>query len=442
MSRMLVLLALAAALMSGIGSAADAPLPQHSLDRSLGVATCTSSLCHGSTRYWSQSHVMQNEHLIWSRNDKHARAYAVLPDQRANEIARKLALPQPAHQSKVCLDCHAHNVPNALRDKKFVLSDGVTCEACHGPAERWVRSHVEPDATYAQDRTNGLFPLADDAHRARLCLSCHFGTAEKFVNHRMLAAGHPRMSFELDTFAELAPMHFHVDADWVQRKGNWDGTRGWAVGQAVAATELLKALADPKRGRTGLFPELALFDCHACHHPMSDKRENAVRREVGPGWVRLNESSLLMLNQIAPRVDPDGAERFSTHLQLLRRAIAGGEDSMDQARVMAKESEQLLKHIVAHDRFRPEDLRAMLDGLVDHALAGRYDDYLSAEQATMAVESMTDLMARSGAVSASAVKPAIGRLMASVAKDEGFRPGAFQAALREVRAAVHAGAQR
>ena len=88
----------------------------------------------------------------------------------------------------------------------------------------------------------------------------------------MMGAGHPRISFELETFAQTQPAHYVIDTDWVKRKGAWDPTRVWAVGQALAASELLDVLADPKRSRDGLFPELVVFDCHACHHPMSDKR--------------------------------------------------------------------------------------------------------------------------------------------------------------------------
>lgn len=269
-------------------------------------------------------------------------------------------------------------------------------------------------------------------------MSCHLGNSDKFVNHRMLAAGHPRLSFELDTFTQIAPMHFQLDADWIQRKGAWDSGRAWAVGQALSAVELLEALADPKRGRAGLFPELALFDCHACHHPMSDKRGIGVRRDLGPGLVRLNESSLLMLSRIAARVDGAAAARFDTHIDLLRSAIAGGEDTVEHARTALRESNQLLARIVAHQRFTAGDLRTMLDGLLAQGLAGRYEDYLGAEQATMAVQSMTDLLVRSGVLQPNAVKAALDNLMASVADDEKFRPHAFQSALRDLRAVVQA----
>ena len=57
--------------------------------------------------------------------------------------------------------------------------------------------------------------------------------------------------------------------------------RVWAIGQALAAQELIDVLLDPKRSRDGLFPELVVFDCHACHHPMSD-----VRWTPRPGTAR------------------------------------------------------------------------------------------------------------------------------------------------------------
>jgi len=169
-----------------------APLPQNTPDKSLGVATCASSLCHGAVEPWKDSHVLQTEYFTWSRMDKHARAYSVLTNTRSQEIARKLGLKEPAHRSALCLDCHAHNVPQQRRGEHFVLSDGITCEGCHGPAEGWIKSHVEQGATHADNLARGMYPISDDVERARLCLSCHFGNRQKFVTHKMMAAGHPR----------------------------------------------------------------------------------------------------------------------------------------------------------------------------------------------------------------------------------------------------------
>ena len=193
-------------------------LPQYSHDKSLGVGSCASSLCHGAIETWRTSNVFQNEYVTWQRSDKHARAYTVLLNDKSKEIAKKLALPKPAHESDVCLDCHTHNTKPAQRTQGFQIADGIACEACHGPAERWVRSHVEPGVTHANNLSRGMYPTEDDVSRARLCLSCHLGTKDKFVTHKIMAAGHPRMSFELDTFTQIGPAHFRIDADCQRRK--------------------------------------------------------------------------------------------------------------------------------------------------------------------------------------------------------------------------------
>src|SRR5690606_37170209 len=164
---------------------------------------------------WKDSNVLQNEFVTWSRVDKHhTRAYAVLRNERSQRIARNLGLKEPAHEARLCLDCHAHHPPPAQRGERFRVEDGVSCEGCHGPAEGWIKSHVAPGATHADNVARGLYPTDEPVAQAELCLSCHFGNRDKCVTHRMMGAGHPRMSFEPDTFAQTQPPHFVADADW------------------------------------------------------------------------------------------------------------------------------------------------------------------------------------------------------------------------------------
>jgi hypothetical protein len=118
------------------------PLPYQVKDKSMGVVNCANSLCHGSVQPWKDANVLQNEYVTWSRVDKHARAYKVLFNEQSARIARNLGLGNAA-EAKVCLDCHAHNVPKAQRGERFKFDDGVSCEACHGPSERWLPKHVE-----------------------------------------------------------------------------------------------------------------------------------------------------------------------------------------------------------------------------------------------------------------------------------------------------------
>ena len=424
------LLVLVAALLAfAPARAANTPLPQNSHDKSLGVASCASSLCHGAVETWKQSNVLQNEYVTWSRRDKHARAYSVLLNERSKDIMKRLGMKEAAHESALCLDCHAHNVPPAQRGERFVLSDGVTCEACHGPAGRYVTSHVQRGAKRADNVARGLYPTQDHVARAKLCLSCHFGNAQKFVTHKMMAAGHPRMSFELDTFTQIQPPHYRVDASH-----RADGVRIWAIGQALGAHEILDILNDPKRGRDGLFPELVLFDCHACHHPMGDKRNAGARLGVGPGIIRLNDSSLLMVRQIARRIG-EGDNALSGQIQRFHQAVASGNDALAQARTLQQSIAQLVPKIGAY-RFTEKDLNAILVGLIDDGLKGEYSDYQGAEQAVMALQSVADFMRKRNLLSAPAVGPALNKLLGAVVNDEKYRPAAFQQALRELKATL------
>jgi hypothetical protein len=416
-------------------SAAQAqPLPYQAKGEHLGVVNCANSLCHGSVTTWKDSNILQNEYVTWSRVDKHAtRAYQVLLEDRSKRIVANLGYKEPAHQVKLCLDCHADNPPVAQRGERFKIADGVGCEACHGPAQDWIRSHVAPGATHADNVSHGLYPTSHPVAQARLCLSCHFGNKDKFVTHRMMGAGHPRMSFELDTFSQTQPPHFVIDADWQKRKRSWDTVRVWAIGQALAASELLDVLLDPKRSRDGLFPELVVFDCHACHHPMSDVRWSP-RANSSPGRIRLNDSNLLMLRQIVRRTQPAAEARaFEERTVELHRAVAGdGGDPLEAARAMRSTLDSVVSQL-AFRSFQGEDLRAMVAGLVEDGLNGQYRDYAGAEQATMAIGSLLSFLGKRGDLKdLRAANAALDRLHAAVKDDEKFRPRDFQVALAEL----------
>ncbi|MBL8773508.1 MAG: hypothetical protein JNK30_19140, partial [Phenylobacterium sp.] len=143
--------------------------------------------------------VRQNELITWqspsSAAGAHSRAWRVLTESRGQAIARKMGL-GPAQNAKECLGCHADPAP--ARGAKFQISDGVGCEACHGASSGWLASHRSVEGTHANNVANGLRPLENPKVRAGVCLDCHFGSSRQgqFVDHRMMAAGHPRVAFE------------------------------------------------------------------------------------------------------------------------------------------------------------------------------------------------------------------------------------------------------
>jgi len=415
------------------------PLPYQSTYKTEGAVTCASSLCHGAVKTWQDSNILQSEYITWSRLDKHARAYNVLLNEKSKRIANNLGLKQPAHQAKICLDCHAHNIPAERHGEKFSINDNITCESCHGPAERWIRSHVAPNATHASNVADGMYPADDAFARAKLCLSCHFGNKDKLVTHRIMGAGHPRMSFELDSFTQMAPKHFVIDRDYGERKRIWDGVKVWAIGQALMVAETMDWLNDEKRGRDGLFPELVLFDCHACHRPMAENRLQAktpLGMSATPGLVRLNDSNMLMLRVIARAIDPALGERINARTVALHRAIAGEGDTKQAAAELKSVSTEVA-HRVQSLNIDAKLLQTIALGLADDGIDGVYRDYAAAEQAALALASVGQFMAQQGALkSTAAFNTHWKRLNETLRHDEKFKPQEFIARMRDVRATL------
>jgi len=118
-----------------------------------------------------------------------------------------------------------------------------------------------------------------------------------------MGAGHPRISIEVETFMALEPPHYKIDNDWVQRKGVYDAGKIWAMGQFASSANLLELIADTKRNRQGIMPELMMFDCHACHSPMS-KKDWSKDLARSPGQARINNSSLIMVQAIIRAAAP------------------------------------------------------------------------------------------------------------------------------------------
>lgn len=406
----------------------------------LGVASCAGSTCHGAAAPLPGSNVLQNEFITWQQKDKHHKAYEVLLNDRSKRIARNLGL-EAAHTAKLCLDCHADNPPSDKRHTTFQITDGVTCESCHGGAGRWIGTHIVPAATHANNVRNGLFPTDDPVERARLCLSCHFGDETRFVSHRIMGAGHPRMSFELDTFTALQPAHFVIDRDYRQRKQVASGIQTWAIGQAMSINVMLDTMLDPERGVDGLFPELVVFDCHACHTPMSalDWAPRKGTAALGPGTPRFNDANLLMLQVITDYIDGELGNQLRAKTSALHTATRSNHAAMlAAARDLKRVTAQLIAAF-SNRTFKAEDMKVLLNGIIANGLEGEYVDYAGAEQAAMAVGTIVTAMQNAGTLNKdqmAGVNTALDKVFEAVDDDEKYRPQTFMASLREFQQSV------
>lgn len=373
--------------------AAPRGLAAEATHRHLGAASCASSNCHGKVAPQPGQNVALNEYRVWSQDDRHSLAYRTLETAESKLIAQKLGLPS-ATTAKICLDCHADNVPQARRGPKFQLSDGVGCEACHGGAEKWIESHAERKATHRDNVAKGMTALEAPRRRAELCVNCHVGAADRFATHAIMGAGHPRLSFELESFTANQPAHYVVDEDYVRRKGRPGGVNLWLAGQAAAASRQLALLQSNRFLPGGLFAELAFYDCHSCHHRMNERRWTAARAGAGvkPGSLRLQQQHFLMLEAAAQAL---GAGPAARQLADGRAAlIRAGQSDAAAVRASAARLAGLIRAqeswtTRAHGR---EQASALRRTLLQYAAADRTSDFSSAEQVVLGVESLSYTM--------------------------------------------------
>ena len=412
-----------------VQSQAQPPMGVH-----LGVATCAGSNCHGASERPRGSYVPGNEYLIWSKQDKHRNAYNVLLGDRAIKMAHALGLPDAAHQ-KICLDCHADNMPQNLRGAQFQISDGVGCEACHGGASGWLGIHIS-GARHAQNVAAGLYPTEQPTARAEKCLSCHYGDDTRFATHQLYGAGHPRLAFELDTYTAIEPAHFVVDQGYIERKGRITDAQVWAVGQAIALVKRMDAVLNPAHAPKGSWPEFAFFDCQSCHHEYGEYAR-ATTTGLGPGAVKFNDANEVMLRVIAQRVAPQTAGELHDHMMALHKATLGDWAGVEREAAAVKAAAQTLVERLGHHDFTSDDIRAMADALI--GLASSDDVFSHDEQITMALEALvTDLKASGdiGDKQAGAIDGAMKAVYAAFPSDQNVHRDAFLKALKGVQQAM------
>ena len=449
--------ALAALLLALIVAALRSAPPARSQGdggaRYTGVASCAGSTCHGRME-GDGTVVRQDELMRWQEpstaGGAHSRAWAVLKASRSQFIARNLGIGDPA-AAPMCLGCHS----TAGANRAAPVEDGVGCESCHGPAGGWIASHyagvgtsANPDAEMREKHLanlrSGLRKLEDPVVRAGVCVDCHFGAAGEgqFVTHRIMAAGHPRISFELDLFSSLQA-HHQEDADYGWRKfgsgtARTDHVQMWAVGQATALERSL-ALFQSKRGTEGMFPEFYFLDCHSCHRrifdqakPVKTSVDNPGRAGIPEGMPPYNDENLIMLSAAARVAAPALAEQLSARSAAFHKAMATDRASAVAAAGQLAQTVSALKGAFAARRFSGADAFTLVDAIAAKAVNDRLTDYAGSQQAVMGIDTLLNAMVSSGRITvgaAAGIRADIDRAYTSVKDPNAYKPTDFQASL-------------
>jgi hypothetical protein len=409
-------LAAVTGLSVGFGRGDDPPPPREAEKekwRYVGARFC--KRCHDLERPskdYNTDYVLLTEYKTWHEEDKHAQAYYVLTQDRSQKMG--IILDWNVEEDPRCLNCHAANVPEKSRSNDFAKSDGVSCDVCHGPASQWIVEHADKEwrtKAPAYKQKLGMYDVRDPVKLARLCVSCHVGSVVegKVVTHEMYAAGHPPLpSIEVGAFCEQMPRHWRdlrqkpepvqkeIRAAFNIPQEEQERTKRTVVGAVVAFQASMVLLGDwpgggAKKERIERSPELANYDCYACHHELKSPSWRQKRGYTGrPGRPPMHAwPTVLLEDALRYAEDADLTKQYNEQMQNLRRAFdarpfGDPKEVVECAGQLRDWSERLLQRL-QKVRYNSSSARRLVRGLCGAKEAEKYD-YDSARQKAWAID--------------------------------------------------------
>jgi hypothetical protein len=431
-------------------SIVPAPLSaQNEPSKYIGPGSCAATSCHGSVKPIAGSRILQNEYSTWIIKDKHSRAYQALTGDVGERMARILRLGAKAEEAPKCLGCHALNPAPEQRGRAFEISEGVSCENCHGPASGWLGPHTTRSWPHEKSVALGMHDTRDVIHRTEKCLECHLGTKNKFVDHEMIAAGHPDLYFELDSFSAVMPRHWKVPRESEPGKpvedGAWVGVREWSTGQAVQLRVAMERLTWRAKGerfdKKDVWPEYSELSCFACHHALGPAKDSwrqehgyVGRRPGDPAW---NSSRYAIFRLLAKQIDSASGMELDRQLLAVSDQMSKLNPDRNTVASAASAAAPLAQRIaerLATMQYDQAVALRMLQRISDDAENIALADERAAEQATMAMDSLYIAYSRDAKpANAAEVRAAINGLFQQLENPSAYNADQFASALRRIR---------
>ncbi len=419
----------------------------------IGPGSCAATSCHGSVKPVAGSRILQNEYSTWIIQDKHSRAYQALTGDVGERMARILKLGAKAEEAPKCLACHALSPLPEQRGRAFEISEGVSCENCHGPASGWLGPHTTRTWPHEKSVALGMHDTRDVIHRTEKCLECHLGKKNKFVDHEMIAAGHPDLYFELDSFSAVMPRHWKVPRESEPGKPAedpaWVGVREWSAGQAVqvrvAMERLIWRAKNEHFDKKDVWPEYSELSCFACHHalgPAKDswRQEHAYlgRRPGDPAW---NSSRYAVFRLLAKQIDSANAQELDRQLLAVSDEMSRLNPDRNAVAAAASAAAPLAQRIaqrLATMQYDQAVTLRLLQRISDDAENIALADERAAEQAAMALDSLYIAYSKDAKpANAAEVRAAINALFQQLENPSSYSADQFASTLRRIRPLLH-----
>ena len=314
--------------------------------------SCSASNCHGSLTCDPNVQVIRrDEYHVWM-DDPHAKADHTLMGTKSQEMFEQLGLgttlPPGKEASeaakkhwKNCQGCHDTNqhlsesIPEA--DRANYVSEGVSCESCHGDSRDWLKLHVQDcwaKKTSTDEKHRHNFFAADDLPaRIKQCALCHVGGGAADVNHDLISAGHPALKFEYTWYLSRLPKHWKPSRTEVAT----NRSREWLIGQLVTAIAALEQLENRASAYAALddsvqhssWPELSEYNCFACHHdliePSWKQKQGFLGLEKGRLAIPWGNWNLELIQILADQLNSPDSKEFSSAFKQLDQMLQGTE---------------------------------------------------------------------------------------------------------------------
>jgi hypothetical protein len=429
-----------------LGAAENEPI------KYIGPGSCAATSCHGSIKPVGGSRILQNEYSTWILKDKHRQAYQALTGEVGERIARILKLGAKAEEAPKCLACHALYITPEQRGRPFEISEGVSCENCHGPASAWLGPHTTRSWAHEKSISLGMYDTRNIIQRTDRCMECHLGTKDKFVDHEMIAAGHPDLYFELDSFSAVMPRHWMVPRESEPGKpaedGAWVGVREWSTGQAVQLRSEMERLTWRAKGerfdKKDVWPEYSELSCFACHHSLGPAKDSwrqahgyVGRRPGDPAW---NSSRYVVFRLLAMQVDAGLAQGLEQQLKVVTDEMSKLNPDRNVVASAASAASPLAQRIaerLAGTAYDQALALQMLHRITDDSDNISLADERAAEQAAMALDSLYIAYSRNAnPANATDARAAINGLFQQLEYPSAYNADQFASALHRIGALI------
>ncbi len=120
-------------------------------------------------------------HETWTRTSHFETWFSMHRMRSARRIADRLEVDR-IKQSETCARCHYTNQPAAGGEVSAMA--GVSCESCHGPAEKWNAVHADPTDPDAMKKAEalGMIRPGNVVGMVEQCYSCHTVNDEELID--------------------------------------------------------------------------------------------------------------------------------------------------------------------------------------------------------------------------------------------------------------------